>query len=108
MARKSKKWSQRAELKLRLPEVLRASLEYSAKERGDSMNSEIVKRLNSTFQYKQDDRTAKIVARALLTYLPEEVVNEMLEIIRREEREDAMADAAKEDWEERQREGDSK
>jgi O-methyltransferase involved in polyketide biosynthesis len=66
-----------------------------------------VKRLTSTFQYKQDDRTAKIVG-ALLTYLPDEVVNEMLEIIRREERKDAMADAAKEDWEERQREGDSK
>jgi len=74
MARKSKKWSQRAELKLRLPEVLRDSLEYSAKERGDSMNSEIVKRLNSTFQYKQDDRTAKIVARALLTYLPSRLI----------------------------------
>jgi hypothetical protein len=85
--------SQRAELKLRLPEALRGSLEYSAKERGDSMNSEIVKRLTSTFQYKQDDRTAKIIARALLTYLPDEVVNEMLEIVRESERQDWLADS---------------
>ena len=95
MARKLKnltKWAQRAELKLRLPEALRGSLEYSAKERGDSMNSEIVKRLTSTFQYQQDDRTAKIIARALLTYLPDEVVNEMLEIIREGERQDWLAD----------------
>jgi len=111
MARKSKSksWSGRAELKLRLPEALRYSLERSAQERGDSMNSEIVKRLNSTFQYRQDDRTAKIVARALLTYLPDEVVNEMYETVRQIEAEDMRADMAKEMWEEdSRREEDSK
>jgi hypothetical protein len=106
MARKSEKWSRRAELKLRLPEALRYSLEYAAKERGDSMNSEIVKRLTASFQYKDNDPATKVVARSLLTWLPDEVVNEMVETVRRIEAEDAMADAAKEDWEERQREGD--
>jgi len=108
MARKSKRWSQRAELKLRLPEALRYSLEYAAKERGDSMNSEIVKRLTASFQYKDNDPATKVVARSLLTWLPDEVVNEMVETVRRIEVEDALADAAKEDWEEQQREKDSK
>ena len=112
MARKSKpksrNWSSRAEVKLRLPEALRWSLERSAKERGDSMNSEIVKRLESTFQYQTTD-TTKAVARALLTYLPDEVSGEMYEIMKDQEADDYRADMAKEMWEEDQRrEEDSK
>jgi hypothetical protein len=109
MARKSKRWSQRAELKLRLPEALRYSLEYAAKERGDSMNSEIVKRLTASFQfYKDSDPATKVVARSLLTWLPDDVVNEMVETVNRVEAEEAMADEAKERWEEWQREEESK
>jgi hypothetical protein len=47
---KARKTSARADIKIRLPEPLRADIERAARERGGSMNAEMVERLSRSFE----------------------------------------------------------
>jgi hypothetical protein len=83
-----------AQLKVRLPETLRRQLEHAASRANHSMNVEIVNRLTQTFL--ELDRT-KIIANALVRDLDDDIVNEMVNIVRRWEAEDMAADAWREE-----------
>jgi Arc-like DNA binding domain len=74
--------SQLAQLKVRLPEPLRRDLERAGARAGHSMNAEIVKRLTQSFL---DLERTKIIASALVRNLDDDIVNEMVNIVRRRE-----------------------
>ncbi|HME28774.1 MAG TPA: Arc family DNA-binding protein [Pseudolabrys sp.] len=87
--------SQVAQLKVRLPEVLRWSLEREASSRGHSMNTEIVRRLRESFLAQ--DKTTTLIAKTLLSGLDDAVIEKMVEIVMRERAEEEMAEMARED-----------
>jgi Arc-like DNA binding domain len=92
MARKTKARRPRksvAQIKVRLPELLRRDLEQAAKTHGQSMNVEMVQRLNASFQ-KMDAH--KLIAAALLDGLDDAVVEEMVNTVNRQIAEDDYAD----------------
>jgi hypothetical protein len=93
MARKQKR-SRQAQLRVRLPETLRYSLERAARLRGHSMNSEIVRRLTESVLNKNE--ATKTAAEALLNGLPAEIADEIAEIVLRRDRDDRVADYLKE------------
>jgi hypothetical protein len=78
-----------AQLKVRLPEHLRRQLMHAAKRANHSMNVEIVNRLNQSFL--ELDR-AKIIAKALVRDLDDEILNEIEGIFQEQRRDDAEAD----------------
>jgi hypothetical protein len=79
-----------AQLKVRLPEALRWSLESEASSRGHSMNTEIVRRLHESFLAR--DETTKLIAKTLLSGLDDAIVNEMVDTVMRDRAMDEMAD----------------
>jgi hypothetical protein len=87
--------SYRAQLKVRLPEVLRSELERAAVKTGWSMNQEIVSRLIASF--REPGQTAKTIAVALLNELDDQVIAEMVGIYMQERAEDVRADEQQED-----------
>jgi hypothetical protein len=95
--------SRQAQVKVRLPEALRYSLENEARSRGHSMNTEIVRRLRQSFLAQ--DETTTVIAEALLRDLDDAIVEKMVNIVMRDEAEQSMADAFNE--EARIREGES-
>ena len=95
--------SRQAQLKVRLPESLRFSLEREAASRGHSMNAEIVRRLHESFLARQ--KTTRLIAETLLQGLDPEIVDEIEQTLNQSHAEDAMAYMA-DDF--REREGDSK
>jgi hypothetical protein len=96
--------SQLVQLKVRLPEWLRRDLERAARDADRSMNSEILWRLRKSFiadEGKRDEAkmTNKLIAQTLVEKLDDDIVNEMVDIVRRIEADDAEADA----WQEQER-----
>jgi hypothetical protein len=87
--------ARQAQLKVRLSEALRFSLEREARARGHSMNAEIVRRLTDS-TYARDEPT-KVVAEALLNCLPDEVVAEMVETVMEAKVKEAFADIRREE-----------
>jgi hypothetical protein len=83
------KKSERAQLKVRLPEPLRFSLEKEAASRGHSMNTEIVRRLSESFLAR--DQATTIIAKTLLEGLDDYIVNEMVDTVNRQRAEDDLA-----------------
>jgi hypothetical protein len=73
--------SRLAQIKVRLPEALRWSLESEASSRGHSMNTE----------------TTTLIAKALLSDLDDAIVGKMVDIFMRDRAEETMADEARED-----------
>jgi Arc-like DNA binding domain len=76
---------------VRMPEWLRRDLERVSAAHGRSMNTEIVGRLTQSFSEKNNN---KIVASALVQHLDDEIINEIVNIARRIDQEDAAADEA--------------
>jgi hypothetical protein len=70
--------SRLAELKLRLPEPLRADLEHAAARNKRSMNAEMVKRLSESFQ---ETNKTQLIANALVKELDADVLAAMFEKI---------------------------
>jgi hypothetical protein len=103
--RKAQGWVARrshlAQLKIRLPEALRYSLESEARSRGHSMNTEIVRRLRDSL-LAQDEPTT-LIANTLLSSLDDAIVEKMVDTVMRDRAMESMADAARE--EEQIREG---
>jgi hypothetical protein len=87
--------SRLAQIKVRLPEALRWSLESEASSRGHSMNTEIVKRLRQSFLAQEE--TTTLIAKALLSDLDDAIVGKMVDIFMRDRAEETMADEARED-----------
>jgi chromosome condensin MukBEF MukE localization factor len=87
--------SRQAQLKVRLPEALRYSLESEASARSHSMNTEIVRRLRDSF-LAQDEATT-LIAKTLLAGLDDFIVGKMVDMYMRERAEEDMADAAREE-----------
>ena len=102
MARAKRRRRRLAQLKVRLPEALRSSLEREASSRGHSMNTEIVKRLYESFLAKDEPTT--LIAKTLLAGLDDAIVDEMVEIVNRIRAEGDMAD----EWEDLNRDKESK
>ena len=98
--------SRQAQLKVRLPEALRYTLEREARSRGHSMNTEIVRRLGESIRAK--DEPTKVVAQALVDCLPDEVVGEIEEILMRYREADYLADMGADMEDERRLEEESK
>jgi Arc-like DNA binding domain len=84
-----------AQLKVRLPEALRWTLESEASSRGHSMNTEIVRRLRESFLAQ--DETTTVIAKTLLNGLDDAIVEEMVDIVLRDRAEDQMADEQREE-----------
>jgi hypothetical protein len=84
-----------AQLKVRLPEVLRRELESAAAKTGWSMNSEILERLGKSF--RATDPTQKIIATALLNNLDDDVVHEMVRIYMQDRGEEELGEAFREE-----------
>jgi hypothetical protein len=97
--RKPRNWlankSRQAQVKVRLPEALRYSLESEASSRGHSMNTEIVRRLRESF-LAQDEQTT-LIAKTLLAGLDDFIVGKMVDMYMRDQAKEAMADAAREE-----------
>jgi hypothetical protein len=85
------------QLKLRFPEALRGRLARAAKDRGQSLNSEIVDRLYNSFKVERE--MLDQVAETLIRSLAPEVLKRMGRIIR----EDETGMDAYEEWKERKR-----
>ena len=89
---KTRSWiadrSRQAQIKVRLPEVLRRHLEREAASRGHSMNAEIIKRLSESFRVDQ----TTLIANALLSGLDDDIVNKMVDIVMRDRAAEDMAD----------------
>jgi hypothetical protein len=82
MARKTKARRLRkgvAQIKVRLPEPLRRDLEQAARTHGQSMNVEMVQRLNASFQNMD---AHKLIAAAVLNGLDDFVVEEIVNTVR--------------------------
>jgi len=88
MARK-RKWTrpQRAQLKVRLPEQLRLSLEIAARKSGRSLNAEVVARLGESIIGHQDPDA--LAAAAILNGLDPRILENIKERILEEEAEKA-------------------
>jgi glycine cleavage system pyridoxal-binding protein P len=67
------------QVNLRIPEVFRLRLERHAAEHKQSMNQEIIQRLQQSFQ--SDETHIEVIARGILETLNPRVVDKMLEII---------------------------
>lgn len=91
MARR-RHWERVAQVKVRLPESIRWSLEREASKRGHSMNEEIVRRLRESLLVR--DKTTSVIAQALLNGLDRAIVNEMVDTVNQAHAEDMMADMA--------------
>jgi hypothetical protein len=105
-------------LRLRFPEKLRRRIEAAATKNQQSMNAEIVERLERSFGQedfiatveKTAEATAVAAADRLIKKLvegdvdPNSRINTAMEKIQEIIMEDMAADAAKEDWEEQERE----
>jgi Arc-like DNA binding domain len=87
--------SRLAQIKVRLPEALRWSLESEAKSRGHSMNTEIVRRLRDSFLAHDEPTT--LIAKALLSGLDDAIVEKIVDTVMRDRAAETMADAARED-----------
>jgi hypothetical protein len=91
-----------AQLKLRLPEALRGHLERVAARNGQSMNAEILQRLQNSFRadaMQQKDIHTRM-AETLLEGLDQAIVDKMEDIIQQARADDAAADAAEDHfWE---------
>jgi hypothetical protein len=92
MVRKRKARSGKAQLKVRLPEVIRRQLEWLAKRNGHSMNTEIVRRLEASVGSPGE---AQLVARILLRDLDDAIVNELAAELDELRRKDALL---QDDW----------
>jgi plasmid stability protein len=92
---------------VRLTDGLRRRLERVAAQRGQSMNAEIVERLQRSFQ--SDEDTVSLLARAVIDAYPD-VADRIEEIFAELRREDALADAAMDSFDEEriERERDDK
>jgi Arc-like DNA binding domain len=77
-----------AQIKVRLPEALRWSLEKEASSRGHSMNAEIVRRLRDSFLTR--DNPTRLVAEALVEKLDDGTLEEMVDIVMRSRAEDEL------------------
>jgi hypothetical protein len=89
-----------AQLKLRMPEVLRGHLERVAARNGQSMNAEILQRLQNSFRaeaMQEKDITARM-AETLLEGLDDDIVGQMVEIYQQDRADEAAAEAAAEDY----------
>ena len=87
--------SRQAQLKVRLPEALRYSLESKASARGHSMNTEIVRRLSESFLAR--DQATTVIAKTLLEGLDDDIVDEMVDTVNRQRAEDDLANAMLDD-----------
>ena len=76
--KKPKAWNETVQLKLRFAESLRIRLEREAKKNGQSMNSEIVQRLEQSFQIAGDQ--VDLIARSLMGTLEPAVIDRIIEI----------------------------
>jgi Arc-like DNA binding domain len=83
-----------AQIKVRLPEVLRRHLEREAARNGRSMNAEIIKRLSESFRVL--DQT-KLIAKAVLDGLDDAIVYEMVDMFMREQAAEDLADSQREE-----------
>jgi hypothetical protein len=92
--------SQTVQLKLRLPEWMRRDLERTARDAARSMNSEILVRLRMSFVRTDfyEDKITKLLAQKLVESLDSGIVYEMVNIIRRDEADSALADEAQDDF----------
>jgi Arc-like DNA binding domain len=81
-----------AQIKVRLPEALRWSLEKEASSRGHSMNTEIVRRLRDSFLSR--DNPTRLVAEALVEKLDDGTLEEMVDIVMKRHAKDELADMA--------------
>jgi Arc-like DNA binding domain len=77
-----------AQVKVRLPELLRRELEREAARNEHSMNAEIVKRLHESFRVL--DQTM-LIANAVLTGLDDAVVEKIEDILKQRLRDDYFA-----------------
>jgi Arc-like DNA binding domain len=93
MARKDSK-PRLAQVKIRLPELLRRHLEREAARGGRSMNAEIIKRLGESLRVP--DQTA-LVAEAVYKGLDDFVLEKVVEMYLRSRAEDDLADAMREE-----------
>ena len=82
------------QLKLRFPEALRRRLVREATRRGQSLNGYIVRILEEAFQ--QSDSVQQR-AQAIAEALGDEIVNAIVEAAKREEIEDLLAEAQREE-----------
>ena len=78
------------QLKVRLVESLRRRLEREAARNGHSMNSEIVQRLEHSFQIGDDQ--IDTIARSLIGTLEPQVVERIVELVQEGEAADLLAD----------------
>jgi|SRR5262245_294494 len=83
------------QLKLRFPEALRRRLVREATRRGESLNGYIVRILEEAFQ--QSDSVQKRAA-AIAEALGDEIVNTIVEAAKKEEAEEWLADAEREEY----------
>jgi Arc-like DNA binding domain len=83
---------------VRMPEHLRRDLKRVADANNHSMNQEIVSRLTKSFTAAHD--TTKLIAQALFRDLDDGIINEIVNIWRRIDADDAQAEA----WQEQERE----
>jgi Arc-like DNA binding domain len=84
-----------AQVKVRLPEALRFSLEREASSHGHSMNTEIVRRLRESF-LAQDEQTT-LIAKTLLAGLDDFIVEKMVDMYMRDRAKEDMANALREE-----------
>jgi hypothetical protein len=89
-----------AQLKLRMPEALRGHLERVAARNGQSMNAEILQRLQNSFRAEaiQEKDIHTRVAETLLEHLDPDVVHAMWSIMYEQHQDDEAASAY--DWKE--------
>jgi len=78
---------------VRLEEGLRRRLERVASQRGQSMNAEIVERLQRSFQNDEDKTT--LIARAIIDTYPD-IADRIEEIFAEDRRDDYLADLGQE------------
>jgi hypothetical protein len=78
-----------AQVKVRLPELLRRELDREAARNEHSMNAEIVKRLQESF--RAIDQTS-LIAKAVLDGLDDAVVDKIEHILNEWRRDDYLAD----------------
>jgi len=82
-------------INVRLPEPLRVTLEIEARSHKHSLNAEIVRRLRESVLAR--DEPPRIIAKALLSGLDAAIVQEMLDIVRRDHAQEELAEMQRED-----------
>jgi Arc-like DNA binding domain len=82
-------------INVRLPEPLRVTLEIEARAHKHSLNAEIVRRLRESVLAR--DEPPRIIAKALLSALDGEIVQEMLDIVMRDHAEEELAEMQREE-----------